>query len=112
MRWEECTFGTDAPANRERPLRSEGPQTGKHAGGLWTYRGVPQYGCRKNFYLVTIQLPQGAEIVAAEPPPAQTSVRDGVPTVRFQAIRDRSQKFTHMVQYRLPTGNAPQRAAK
>jgi len=29
-------------------------------------------------------------------------VRDGLPTVRFQAIRDRDQKFEHMVQYRLP----------
>jgi hypothetical protein len=58
-------------------------------------------------YLVTIQLPKGAEIVSVDPKPAQQFVRDGLPTVRFQALRDCNQKFEHTIQYRLPKEPAP-----
>ena len=84
----------------------ENPKMARQEGGLWTYRGDPMYGHRKNLYLVTIQVPKGAEIVSVDPKPAQQLVRDGLPTVRFQAIRDRNQKFEHTIQYRLPKESA------
>ena len=88
-------------------LIGESPQMAKEEGGLWTYRGDPVYGYRKNMYLVTIQLPKGAELVLVDPKPAQQFVRDGLLIVRFQAIRDCNQKFEHTIRYRLPKDNPP-----
>ena len=70
------------------------------------------YGYRKNLYLVTIRLPKGAEIVSVDPKPVQQFVRDGMPTVRFQAVRDCNQKFEHTIQYRLPNERTPPETTK
>ncbi len=83
----------------------ESPKMAEKKGDLWTYRGDPQFGQGKNSYLVTVQLPKGAEIVSVDPQPAEQIIQDGLPTVRFQAIRGRNEKFTHSIQYRLPAGD-------
>ena len=98
------------PGEQVRETRiGESPKMAKEADGLWTFQGDPMYGYQKNIYLVTVQLPKGAEIVSVDPKPAEEFVRDGQPTVRFQAIRDFNQKFEHKVEYRLPKDGADSR---
>ena len=80
----------------------ESPKMAEKKGALWTYKGDPQFGQQKNSYFVTVQLPKGAEIASVDPQPAEQIIQDGLPTVRFQAIRGRNEKFTHSIQYRLP----------
>ncbi len=101
------------PGEQVRETRiGESPKMAKEEGGVWKYRGDPVYGYRKNMYLVTIQLPRGAEIVSVDPQPAEQSVYDGLPIVRFQAVRDRNQKFEHTIQYRLPKQDKPPATTK
>jgi hypothetical protein len=84
----------------------EGPKMAEKKGDLWIYRGDPQFGYPHNSYLATVQLPKGAEIVSVDPLPAEQTVQDGLPTVRFQATRGCNEKFTHTIQYRLPKDGA------
>lgn len=101
------------PGEQVRDTRiGESPKMAEEEGGLWTCRRDPMSVYRKNMYLVTIQLPKGAEIVSVDPKPAQQFVRDGLPTVRFQAIRDRNQKFEYTIQYRLPEEITPPETTK
>lgn len=72
-------------------------------GETWTYRGGQKWGGKgQKFFLETVRLPQGAEIVSVEPQPAQQSVQDGLPTVRFQAVVDQDHELAYTIQYRLP----------
>ena len=93
-------------------LTGESPKMAEKQGDLWTYRGDPQFGHPQNCYLETVQLPKGAEIVSVDPEPAQQTVQDDLPTVRFQAIRGCNEKFTHMIQYRLPKDSTPPETTK
>ena len=72
-------------------------------GETWTYHEGRSWGGKgRKFFLETTRLPRGAEIVSVEPKPAQQLVRDGLPTVRFQAVVDQDHELVYTIQYRLP----------
>jgi hypothetical protein len=82
-------------------------------GDIWTYYGGQKWGGNgQKFFLETVLLPQGAEIVSVEPKPTQQFVRDGVPTVRFQTVVDRDHPLDYTIQYRLPKENGDPKAPK
>lgn len=81
---------------------SDNSSTATQQDGVWTYRGGVQWGGMGQKYLLqTIQLPAGAEIVSAEPKPAQQLVRDGLPSVRYQAVVDQNHALAYTIKYRL-----------
>jgi hypothetical protein len=82
-------------------------------GETWTYHGGQKWGGKgEKFFLETIRLPQGAEIVSVEPKPAQQLVQDGLPTVRFQAVVDQDHQLAYTIQYRLPKETGTHKAPK
>jgi hypothetical protein len=92
---------------------AERAEMAKKQGETWTYRGGWKLGGRGQEYVSeTIRLPRGAEIVSVEPKPAQQFVRDGLPTVRLQAIVDQDHQLEYTIQYRLPKENGTQKAPK
>jgi hypothetical protein len=92
---------------------AERPKMATKNGETWTYQGGQKWGGKgQKFYLETIRLPRGAEIVSVEPKPAQQFVRDGLQTVRFQAIIDQDHELEYTIQYRLPKENGTQEALK
>ncbi len=89
------------------------PKMATKQGETWTYYGGQKWGGKgQKFFLETVRLPQGAEIVSVEPKPAQQFVRDGLPTVRFQTIVDQDNELKYIIQYRLPNENGTQKALK
>jgi hypothetical protein len=81
-------------------------------GETWTYHwGQKWGGTGRKFFLETVELPRGAEIVSVEPKPAERRVRDAVPTVRFQAIVDQDHPLEYTVRYRLAKENGTEKAA-
>jgi hypothetical protein len=82
-------------------------------GETWTYHEGRSWGGKgRKFFLETTRLPRGAEIVSVEPKPAQQLVRDGLPTVRFQAVVDQEHDLAYTIQYRLPKENGTHGKAK
>jgi hypothetical protein len=92
---------------------AERPKMATKQGETWTYQGGQKWGGKgQKFYLETIQLPRGAEIVSVEPKPAQQLIRDGLQTVRYQAVIDQDHELAYTIQYRLPKENGTQEAPK
>jgi hypothetical protein len=92
---------------------AERPKMATKQGEIWTYQGGQKWGGKgQKFFLETIRLPPGAEIVSVEPKPAQQFVRDGLQTVRYQAIIDQDHELEYTIQYRLPNENGTQEAPK
>jgi len=76
-------------------------------GKTWTYHGGWKRGGKGREYVSeSIRLPQDAETVSVEPKPAQQSLQDGVPTVRFHAIVDEEHELQFNIHYRLSKENA------
>lgn len=80
---------------------SERPQTAKQEGDTWTYSFEYNYGFNTNELSETVVLPEGAEIVSAEPWPVAQFTLGGKPSVRFEAVRGRNEPFRFTVRYRL-----------
>jgi hypothetical protein len=92
---------------------AERPKMATKNGETWTYQGGQKWGGKgQKFFLETIRLPRGAEIVSVEPKPAQQSVRDGLQTVRYQAVIDQDHELAYTIQYRLLKENGTQEAPK
>ncbi|MGA2031859.1 MAG: hypothetical protein ABSG68_06365 [Thermoguttaceae bacterium] len=92
---------------------TEAAKMATRQGETWTYHGGQKWtGKGQKFFLETVQLPQGAEIVCVEPKPAQQFLRDGLPTVRFQTVVDQGHELAYTIQYRLPKETGTQKAAK
>ncbi|MGA2796457.1 MAG: hypothetical protein ABSE63_02645 [Thermoguttaceae bacterium] len=92
---------------------AERPKMATKQGETWTYQGGQKWGGKgQKFFLETIRLPRGAEIVSVEPKPAQQFVRDGQQTVRYQAIIDQDHELEYAIQYRLPKEDGTQKAPK
>jgi hypothetical protein len=101
---------------------------------LWTCRGYRAFGVAKNGsppgpglivgptlvdsrerqaeFSETVQLPEGAEIVKADPKPLGLFIWDGTPARFFTATRGRNEAFTYTIQYRLPKSNTHSETAK
>jgi hypothetical protein len=80
-------------------------------GEIWTYC-MRRWHVGNAYISATVQLPQGAEIVSVDPKPARQSVRDGLPTVRFQPLSGEEIKFAYTIQYRLPSNKDAKEAEK
>jgi hypothetical protein len=92
---------------------TEAAKMARKQGETWTYHGGQKWGGKgQKFFLETVQLPRGAEIVSVEPKPAQQLVRDGLATVRFQAVVDQEHELAYTIQYRLPKENGTEKTGK
>jgi hypothetical protein len=80
---------------------SDCPSSATEKGGVWTYSSDVSYGYDTNDCSQTVVLPEGAEIVSANPWPVSSFTLQGKPTVRFEATRGRNDPFKYTVQYRL-----------
>ncbi|MHC4519498.1 MAG: DUF6768 family protein [Planctomycetota bacterium] len=112
---------------------TQSPTMATEEDALWTYRMRRAFGHEKKgpvrsashlvvgsplvdnrepdvVFSETVQLPEGAEVVSAEPQPAWWAIWDGTPTDGFRATRDRNEDFTYTIQYRLPRENATAKA--
>jgi hypothetical protein len=76
------------------------PAAATREGDLWTYKGDLTYSYSTNQFFVTVELPKGAEVVSGEPSD-KASIVDGVPTLKYWAIRGFNERFEYKIQYRL-----------
>jgi hypothetical protein len=92
---------------------TEAAKMATEQGETWTYHGAQKStGKGQKFFLETVQLPRGADIVSIEPKPAQQFAQNGLPAVRFQAIIDQGHELAYTIRYRLPKETRAQKAAK
>lgn len=75
------------------------PQYATREGDLWTYQNDLTYGCSKNRFLITVELPRGAKVVTTEPQPTEQSTENDVPKLVFSATRERNERFACKIQY-------------
>ena len=69
--------------------------------GVWTYASDIAYGYDTNEISQTVVLPEGAEIVFADPWPASSFTLQGKPTLRFEGTRARDETLKCTIKYRL-----------
>lgn len=80
------------------------PKMATHDGDTWTYHGGQKWGgAGRKYFLETIRLPTGAEIISVEPKPNQQSHEDGHNILRFQAVVDEAHELSYTITYRVPT---------
>lgn len=75
------------------------PQYATRESDLWTYQNDLTYGCGKNRFFITVELPRGAKVVSAEPQPVEQSSDDGIPKLVFSAARGSNERFQCKIQY-------------
>jgi hypothetical protein len=79
---------------------------------IWTCRGGQKWaGAGRKYFLETIQLPQGAQIVSVEPKPSHQTVQDRAEVLRFQTVVDQDHELGYTIQYRFPKENGTQKAS-
>jgi hypothetical protein len=92
---------------------AEQPNMATRDGETWTFHGGQKWGGEgRKYFLETIRLPQGAQIVSVEPKPSHQSVQDGSEVLRFQTTVDQDHELRYTIQYRLPEENGDQKAPK
>lgn len=69
--------------------------------GVWTHSADFGYVYNTNELAQTVVLPEGAELVAAEPWPVAKLTLNKRTAVRFEATRGQNDRFHYTVQYRL-----------
>lgn len=77
------------------------PDAAKQTDGVWTYANDTCYGSNQNSFTVTVLLPEGAELVSAEPQPAMEFNKNGCRGLRLQGERGMNEKFAYKLSYRL-----------
>ncbi len=77
------------------------PDAAKQTDGVWTYENDICYGCKQNRFSATVLLPEGAELVSAEPRPTLELTSNGRRAVRLQGDRGMNEKFAYKLSYRL-----------
>ena len=80
---------------------SECPNSATAEGDVWTYSSDVAYGYDTNEISQTVVLPEGAEIVSANPWPVSAFTLQGKPTVRFEGTRARNETLRYTIKYRL-----------
>ena len=80
---------------------AETPAAATQSEGAWTYQSDMSYGLTKNEFTITVMLPEGAELVSAEPKPALEFKSNGRTAVRLQGTRLQNEKFEFELRYRL-----------
>jgi hypothetical protein len=73
-------------------------------GDRWVLSGDPQFARRysRNRYDITVELPRGAEVFAADPEPVSQWTMNGVPILRFSGAGRSGGKFNYRIEYTLP----------
>ncbi len=80
----------------------ESPECATRDGDVWTCSNNYRYGYATSEFAETVVLPEGAQIVSAEPWPVAAFTLNNKPTLRFETTRGRSEPFKYTVRYRLP----------
>jgi hypothetical protein len=91
---------------------SKGPGLARREGDTWVYSSGQTPGCDTNEMSDTVVLPEGAQIISAEPWPVAQFTLGGKTGVRFQAIRGLSESFKYTVRYRLAAEKAERDAGQ
>lgn len=73
--------------------------------GIWTYSYEWRNGSNSVKYILTVQLPPGAELVSASPEPLSRTTREGRTVLELFARRAPDETVKSTVRYRLPTAS-------
>jgi len=103
-RYDVTVSGNALSAGTMKHTRiAETPQAATLKDGVWTYKTDTHYDLPQNRLKITVCLPPGAKVVAAEPRPLLEFKQDGRTCLRFQTFRGMNEKFAYTIRYELPS---------